>query len=157
MPPVSPYHVTTVTQGLSTVALCPQAAPGRAATCAKVSAMTNERRAVGAYGERLAERHLQDQGLVVLERNWRCGDGEIDLILRDGPAIVFCEVKTRRGDTYGTPAEAISPTKIKRLRRLAARWLTERHVRPREVRFDVVAVVAQPKGPARVEHLSAAF
>ncbi|UQU66256.1 YraN family protein [Couchioplanes caeruleus] len=119
--------------------------------------MTNERRAVGAYGERLAERHLLDQGLVVLERNWRCGDGEIDLILRDGQAIVFCEVKTRRGDTYGTPAEAISPTKVKRLRRLAARWLTERPVRPQEVRFDVVAVVAQPKGPARVEHLRAAF
>ena len=119
--------------------------------------MTNERRAVGAYGERLAERHLLDQGLVVLERNWRCGDGEIDLILRDGPAIVFCEVKTRRSDTYGTPAEAISPTKILRLRRLAARWLTERPVRPREVRFDVVAVVAQPKGAAHVEHLRAAF
>jgi putative endonuclease len=119
--------------------------------------MTNERRAVGAYGERLAERHLLDRGLVVLERNWRCGDGEIDLILRDGPAIVFCEVKTRRTDTYGTPAEALTPTKIKRLRRLAARWLTERSARNQEVRFDVVAVLAQPKGPASVEHLRAAF
>lgn len=119
--------------------------------------MTNQRRAVGAYGERLAERHLRDQGLVVLARNWRCGDGEIDLILRDGDDVVFCEVKTRRSDTYGTPAEAINPTKIQRLRRLAARWLTETPVRPREVRFDVVAVVTQPKGPARVEHLRAAF
>ena len=157
MPPVDPYHMTTVTLGISTVALCPQPAPERPSAWAKVSAMTNQRRAVGAYGERLAERHLRDQGLVVLARNWRCGDGEIDLILRDGEDVAFCEVKTRRSDTYGTPAEAINPTKVQRLRRLAARWLTETPVRPREVRFDVVAVVTQPKGPARVEHLRAAF
>jgi len=119
--------------------------------------MTNERRAVGAYGERLAERHLNEQGLVVLARNWRCGDGEIDLILRDGDDVVFCEVKTRRSDTYGTPAEAVSRTKAQRLRRLAARWLAESSVRPREVRFDVVAVTARSKGPAQVEHLRAAF
>ncbi len=119
--------------------------------------MTNERRAVGAYGERLAERHLNEQGLVVLARNWRCGDGEIDLILRDGDDVVFCEVKTRRSDTYGTPAEAVSRTKVQRLRRLAARWLTETPVRPKEVRFDVVAVSKRAQGPFVVEHTRAAF
>ncbi|RSM59641.1 YraN family protein [Actinoplanes sp. ATCC 53533] len=119
--------------------------------------MTTERRAVGAYGERLAERHLVDQGLVVLARNWRCAEGEIDLILRDGDDVVFCEVKTRRGDRFGTPAEAIGPVKVRRLRRLAARWLAETRVRPREVRFDVVAVLPQPRGATVVEHVRAAF
>ena len=119
--------------------------------------MTTERRAVGAYGERLAEQHLRDQGLVVLARNWRCAEGEVDLILRDGEDVVFCEVKTRRGDRFGTPAEAIGPAKVRRLRRLAARWLADAGVRPREVRFDVVAVLPQPRGATVVEHVRAAF
>jgi putative endonuclease len=119
--------------------------------------MTNERRAVGAYGERLAEQHLREQGLVVLDRNWRCADGEIDLILRDGDDLVFCEVKTRRGSGYGSPAESIVPAKVTRLRRLAARWLGENPLSAKEIRFDVVEVLAPPKGPARVDHLRAAF
>ncbi|MEV6595253.1 YraN family protein [Actinoplanes sp. NPDC051346] len=119
--------------------------------------MTMQRRAVGAYGERLAERHLSDQGLTVLARNWRCDHGEIDLILRDGEDVVFCEVKTRRGDAYGSPAEAVNRTKVQRLRKLAARWLAQSTLRPREVRFDVVSVTAQPKGASRIEHLRAAF
>ncbi len=119
--------------------------------------MTKVTRAVGAHGERLAEQHLTEQGLVVLARNWRCPDGEIDLILRDGSDVVFCEVKTRRGTRFGTPAEAIGPDKVRRLRGLAARWLAESSVRPREVRFDVVAVLKQPHGPFVVEHTRAAF
>jgi putative endonuclease len=119
--------------------------------------MTTQRRAVGAYGERLAERHLCDLGLVVLARNWRCADGEIDLILRDGADVVFCEVKTRRGDRFGTPAAAVRPAKVRRLRRLALRWLEQASVRPREIRFDVVAVLPQPRGATVVEHIRAAF
>jgi putative endonuclease len=120
-------------------------------------AMTTARQAVGAYGERVAEQHLTAQGLVVVARNWRCRDGEVDLILRDGDDVVFCEVKTRRGTLYGTPAEAVVGAKARRLRRLAARWLAETGVRPREVRFDVVSVLTQPRGPSRVEHVRAAF
>ncbi|WP_041841405.1 YraN family protein [Actinoplanes friuliensis] len=119
--------------------------------------MTTERKAVGAYGERMAEEHLRAQGLVVLARNWRCADGEIDLILRDGDDVVFCEVKTRRGDRFGTPAEAIGPAKVRRLRRLAAHWLSESPVRPHEIRFDVVAVLPQRRGATVVEHVRAAF
>lgn len=63
--------------------------------------------AVGAYGERVAERFLQEAGLTVLDRNWRCSAGELDLVLTDGPALVFCEVKTRSGLGYGDPAEAV--------------------------------------------------
>ena len=120
--------------------------------------MTRVRQAVGAYGERLAERHLTEQGLVVLARNWRCPAGEIDLILTDGAElVVFCEVKTRRSDQFGPPAEAVGAAKVRRLRRLAAQWLAERPEHPREVRFDVVAVLPQPRGAARVEHVRAAF
>jgi putative endonuclease len=119
--------------------------------------MTKQRQAVGAYGERLASRHLEAAGLVVLARNWRCADGEVDLILRDGDDVVFCEVKTRRSVLFGTPAEAIGWAKVRRLRRLAARWLAQSAEQPREVRFDVVAVLPQPRGASVVEHIRAAF
>jgi putative endonuclease len=152
-----PISHQTVTDRLSTVALCPQGTARRSRIDAKVTAMTTERRAVGAYGERMAEQHLTAQGLVVLARNWRCGDGEVDLILRDGDDVVFCEVKTRRTDLFGTPAEAIGATKVRRLRRLAGRWLAESSVRPREIRFDVVEVRPQPRGATLVEHTRAAF
>ena len=147
----------TVTLRLSTIALRPQVVPFRGPRMVKVVAMTIQRRAVGAYGERMAERHLVAQGLVVLARNWRCAEGEVDLILRDGEDVVFCEVKTRRGEAYGTPAEAIRPVKVRRLRRLAALWLDQSAVRPKEVRFDVVAVLPQPRGATKIEHLRAAF
>jgi putative endonuclease len=151
------YHLATITVWLSTIALRPQGVTRQHLRGATVSAMTKVTRAVGAHGERLAEQHLTEQGLVVLARNWRCPDGEVDLILRDGCDVVFCEVKTRRGTQFGTPAEAIGPDKVRRLRRLAARWLAESSVRPREVRFDVVAVSKQAQGPFVVEHTRAAF
>jgi putative endonuclease len=119
--------------------------------------MTTARQAIGEYGERVAERHLTASGLVVIDRNWRCRAGEVDLILRDGDDVVFCEVKTRRGTAYGTPAEAVVGAKARRLRRLAGHWLAQSRLRPREVRFDVVSVLAQPSGAAQVEHLRGAF
>ena len=119
--------------------------------------MTMQRQAVGAYGERVAAQHLQNQGLVILHRNWRCSDGEVDLILRDGDDVVFCEVKTRRGGMYGSPAEAVGHRKVRRLRLLAQRWLAETGIHPREIRFDVVEVRPQPRGATQVEHTRAAF
>jgi putative endonuclease len=119
--------------------------------------MTKLRQGVGAYGERLASRYLQAAGLVVLDRNWRCGAGEVDLILRDGDDVVFCEVKTRRSGRFGTPAEAVGAAKVRRLRRVAASWLAQSAIHPREVRFDVVSVLPQPRGASLVEHLRGAF
>ena len=119
--------------------------------------MTQAKDAVGAYGERVAVAHLVAQGMVVLDRNWRGGFGEVDIILRDGAAVVFCEVKTRRGTRFGTPVEAIGPLKVRRLRRLAAQWMAETGVRPRWVRFDVVSVLPQSAGAAVVDHLRSAF
>jgi len=109
--------------------------------------------ALGAYGERVAARHLVEQGLVVLERNWRCDAGEIDLVLRDGPVLVFCEVKTRRGTAYGHPLAAVDAVKTERLVRLADRWIAERGVIAADVRFDVVSVLQDGHGAAEVEHL----
>ena len=78
----------------------------------------------------------------MVARNWRCREGELDLIVRHGRAFVFCEVKARTTDAFGAPAEAISRAKQARIRRLAARWLEEdAPVRPREIRFDVAAVL----------------
>lgn len=109
--------------------------------------------AVGGYGERLALRHLVDAGLVIVERNWRCDLGEIDIVALDGDVLVVCEVKTRSTVAYGTPAEALTPVKLRRLWRLAARWLAEHELRPREVRVDLVAVLLQRRGPAQLEHV----
>lgn len=119
--------------------------------------MTKVRQAVGAYGERCAVRHLVDAGLRVVERNWRSSAGEIDIIAWDGEVLIFCEVKTRRGTTFGTPYEAVNPAKARRLRRLAAQWLAAATLHPDEIRFDVVAVFVTGSGPARVEHLKYAF
>jgi putative endonuclease len=127
--------------------------PGRA----RLSAMTTQRRAVGAYGENVAAQHLQEQGLVVLDRNWRCAEGELDLVLRDGFDVVFCEVKTRRGDLFGPPAAAVTPAKMHRLRVLAVRWLDQAGIRPREIRFDVIEVRPRPHGASQVTHIRAAF
>ena len=119
--------------------------------------MTQAKDAVGAYGERVAMAHLVEQGMVVLDRNWRSRTGEIDIVLRDGTDLVFCEVKTRRGGRFGTPAEAVDAGKVRRLRRLAAEWLAQSGLRVPTVRFDVVSVHPQPAGAARVEHLRGAF
>ncbi|MCW2858114.1 MAG: hypothetical protein JWR52_3729 [Marmoricola sp.] len=111
-----------------------------------------DQQALGAYGERVAARHLVEQGMVVLDRNWRCPVGELDLVLRDGDVLVFCEVKTRRGETRGHPLQAVDTIKAQRLRRLAALWTDEHEVRVDHVRLDVVGVTAPRRGPATVVH-----
>lgn len=113
-----------------------------------------QRNALGAHGEALAARHLVQQGLVVLDRNWRCEAGEIDLVLRDGDVLVICEVKTRSSTDYGEPLEAVNDVKVARLRRLAVQWVRERRVHPRDIRIDVVGVLQPRQGPARIEHVA---
>lgn len=96
---------------------------------------------VGTRGEDLAAEFLESAGMVVLARNWRCRYGELDLIVQDGAVLAFVEVKTRTGTHYGTPAEAVTPTKAERLRRLAGIWLSEQDTRWTRIRVDVVTVV----------------
>ena len=109
--------------------------------------------AVGAYGERVAEAHLREQGMVILDRNWRCPAGELDIVARDGDVLVFCEVKTRRGTGFGWPLEAVTATKAARLRRLAAAWTQARGLHLPEIRIDLVGVLRPARGPAQVEHV----
>jgi putative endonuclease len=112
---------------------------------------------LGQRGERIAARYLTDRGLRLLDRNWRCREGELDIVARDGDAIVFCEVKTRREVGFGHPVEAVTRTKQRRLRLLAQRWLAAHEEHARDLRFDVVGVLVRGSGPAVVTHLPAAF
>lgn len=91
--------------------------------------------------------------MVLLDHNWRCPDGEIDLILRDGHTLVICEVKTRRSNSYGSPLEAITLAKIARLKRLGAQWLQRNGVRVHEMRFDMVGIVCPKVGIPQIEHV----
>jgi putative endonuclease len=97
---------------------------------------------LGAWGEQLAVDHLSAAGLRVIERNWRCRYGELDVIAADLEArvVVFVEVKTRTTDLFGGVAEAVTPQKVRRIRRLAALWLASQHGSWAQVRIDVVGV-----------------
>lgn len=110
-----------------------------------------QRQALGDYGERLAARHLECRGMTVLDRNWRCRDGEIDIVAREGRTTVVVEVKTRGGTGYGHPLEAITPVKLARLRRLAGAWCAA-HGPVTALRIDAIAVVAGRAG-IEIEHV----
>jgi putative endonuclease len=109
--------------------------------------------ALGRYGEELAVAHLQAQGLQVLERNWRCRLGEIDVVAVDGDCLVVCEVKTRRSVRAGSPFEAVTPAKLGRLRKLTAAWLSAQDRHFAQVRIDVVGVLQPPHCTAVIDHL----
>jgi putative endonuclease len=114
------------------------------------------RRALGADGERLAAQWYEAHGYEILDRNWRRREGEVDLIVRLGKTVAFCEVKTRSSDRFGSGAESVLQAKQRRIRRLAARWLSELtpasgRVRV-DVRFDVVSITA-----GRIEVIEDAF
>lgn len=109
--------------------------------------------ALGKFGEELAAGHLQSLGMAVLDRNWRCDVGELDLVARDHNALVVCEVKTRRTTNFGDPAEAISARKLKKLRECAYLWLVEKRVHPEVIRFDVVAIVQPWDGAPILRHI----
>jgi putative endonuclease len=113
--------------------------------------------AVGRFGEQVAAEHLERAGLRILDRNWRCPEGEIDIVAADGDTLVVCEVKTRSGLGYGDPAEAVVAAKAARLRRLALRWLAAHPLRWRELRFDVVTVLRGQSDEPLVRHLRGAF
>ena len=111
------------------------------------------RQTLGRYGEELAARYLTEQGLRVLDRNWRCAHGEIDLVARDGDCLVFCEVKTRRTERFGGAVEAVDRRKLARLRRLVAAWLQGHDERAGRVRIDVIGILRPRQGPAQLRHL----
>ena len=116
---------------------------------------SRQRMATGGYGEASAARHLVEQGMVVLDRNWRCEQGEIDLVLRDGEVLVFCEVKTRASAAYGAPLEAVTPTKARPA--APARRPVDagaRAPRPRRAASTWSACCLDRGGEARLEHVA---
>lgn len=133
--------------------------------------------AIGRYGEAVAVQVIHDAGFRLIETNWRCREGEIDIIAADGRTLVVCEVKTRSSVAFGDPSEAVSRVKASRLRMLATRWLAD-HASSHEsssgnpdsgnpssrnpdhwdaIRFDVISVLRPRQGPARVRHVRGAF
>jgi putative endonuclease len=108
---------------------------------------------LGRRGEQLAVDHLEARGMAVLERNWRCRLGEIDIVARDGGDLVFVEVKTRSNGDYGHPFEAITPIKLARMRRLAIAWCESSEASAARIRIDAVAVLVPAESPALIEHL----
>ena len=109
---------------------------------------------LGALGEQIAVEHLQRLGLRIIARNWRCRYGELDVIADDGAGtIVFVEVKTRTGDGFGGVEQAVTPLKVRRLRRLAGLWLSGRDEGWAQLRIDVIGVRSGGTGTPEVMHL----
>jgi putative endonuclease len=104
------------------------------------------RHRLGRWGEDLAATHLEAAGHNIVERNWRCRDGEIDLITRDGETLVFVEVKTRRGRAFGAPEEALTPHKAERLLHLGQQYVYEHALDEVNWRIDLIAVELNEDG-----------
>lgn len=110
-------------------------------------------RAVGDWGEDLVARFVAEQGWEVLDRNWRCPAGEIDLVARDGTTLVFVEVKTRRSTRFGSPVEAVTRAKLARLRRLAWTYVKDCDQHTECIRIDVVGILIRRNQRPQLQHL----
>lgn len=112
---------------------------------------------LGKRGEALAAAFLVEAGYDILDRNWRCRQGEIDVVALDGDETVFVEVKTRSSIAFGHPLEAITMQKLARLRRLAGAWCGEHPGSRRRIRIDAIAIIAPRGGPVQFEHVRSVF
>ena len=117
---------------------------------------TNGKLLLGKEGERVAERYLQKKGYMLVERNYRCPAGELDLIVLDRRVVVFVEVKTRTGLGFGSPLEAVEFRKQRKMIQVAQFFLAEKRLQQRDARFDVVGVSWLGREPI-VEHIENAF
>ncbi len=108
---------------------------------------------LGRDGEQAAVDYLEGCGFRILDRNWRCADGEIDIVAVERHTFVVCEVKTRSGTRYGTPLEAVGRIKRARLRKLAVRWLNAHGVRFDQIRVDVLGLLYDGTGGFTIEHV----
>jgi putative endonuclease len=113
----------------------------------------NAKDQLGMDGEQLAADFLTSAGMEILARNWRCSEGEIDIVAAEGRTLVICEVKTRAGVGFGMPLEAVTRQKARRLRRLAARWLAQGRFTYGEIRIDAVGVLRTAAGAFEIDHV----
>lgn len=114
-------------------------------------------KALGRWGEDRAAEYLEHEGLNVLERNYRCQVGEIDIIARQGNALVFVEVKTRRSLSYGLPAESVTLKKQMKYFKIAQCYMKEKGIKDLNCRFDVVEVILGRDGSCSFNHIVNAF
>jgi putative endonuclease len=120
--------------------------------------VSSERLRLGQFGERVAVAHLESKGYEILARNFRCRDGEIDIIAQSNGCLVFVEVRTRRGDAMGSAAESLTPRKGARIAAAADAYCDEHPQSAEERRIDVIAVDLTPRGRLlRLEHIENAF
>jgi putative endonuclease len=113
----------------------------------------NAKDSLGRHGEQAAVEYLERAGLRILDRNWRCAAGEIDIVAAERQVLVICEVKTRSSTRYGSPLEAISRSKRARLRRLAVQWLVAHGILFDEVRIDAIGLIRDESGHYQIEHV----
>jgi len=119
--------------------------------------VTDGRRRLGAFGERLAAAHLEAKGYRIRARNYRCREGEIDIVAQDGETLVFVEVRTRRGDALGGPAESITAIKEARLVTAATSYVQDLPQPPADQRIDVIAIQLSPGGRLlAIDHIEGA-
>jgi putative endonuclease len=109
--------------------------------------------ALGREGEQAAVEYLQGCGFRILDRNWRCNGGELDIVAAERHVLVACEVKSRSGARYGSPLDAVGKAKQKRLRKLAVAWINAHGVRFDAIRIDVVGLVYESSGGFTIEHI----
>lgn len=119
--------------------------------------MTEASKRLGERGEDAAVAYLERIGFDIVERNWRCQSGEVDIVALDGEVLVLCEVKTRKGVSKGTPEESVTPAKQKRYSRLAAAYVQHVGIEPVEMRFDVITLLVLAEDRALLRHHRAAF
>ncbi|MCX7981641.1 MAG: YraN family protein [Syntrophales bacterium] len=121
--------------------------------------MTSEKRTSrkGFQGEETAAKFLREKGLKVLERNYRCPLGELDIIAREGQTIVFIEVKSRCSDRFGLPIEGVDERKCRRLSRLALYYLKEKGWEGCKARFDVIGIMMGNEGKVEIDWVRDAF
>ena len=112
-----------------------------------------EKDVLGREGEQAAVSYLEGCGFRILDRNWRCADGEIDIVAVDKRTFVVCEVKTRSGTRFGTPLDAVGRDKQRRLRRLAVQWLNAHGIRFDQIRIDVLGLLREGTGGFTIEHV----
>ena len=118
--------------------------------------MSHYRKKVGAQGEDRAAKYLSAHGYRIIEKNWRCRLGEIDLVVKEADTLVFCEVKTRSNQSFGHPLEAITASKIEKLRRLGEAYMQAAAKTDVALRFDVISIIENGEN-SRLEHIKDAF
>lgn len=119
--------------------------------------MLNKRQIFGLSGEAMALKHLKQKGYKVVEKNFRCKFGEIDIIAYDGPCLVFIEVKTRSSDNFGPPAASVNLRKQQQICKATHIYITDKKLTDCEIRFDVVTLLIESNRPPEIEIIANAF